>query len=458
MEITQFTMEEVRCFSERQTLEIRPLTFLVGENSTGKTTALACFHVLANYLRGEGVNFNQLSHSIRNFPYSMGTFKDIVRNSRKKDKVFKLGFASKYLNEDIEWTVEFTARKGGAEPSISSTTIKFSDGVIVFEIGDDSEMIMHLVDFDKKRNQYKIVCGTEIFARFSLSELLDLLDGVRIRILKEDSSFLKGDSAGKSALIKYLAKQSNSVKSRYDPWDIWNFLSVFSTSPIRSRPERTYDPMREFDDPEGSDVPMFLMRLEAARDNEWKELETHLVEFGKSSGLFQNIKIKKLGRSLSDPFQLQFKVRGPTSNITDVGYGVSQILPVLVQILNPSISQKVRGIPKQSTFSLLQQPEVHLHPKAQAEFSSLLAKSADKGKRAFIVETHSDYMLDRARIEIRKGTIRPEDVSLIYFEPKRNTVKVHNIGFDKEGNMIGVPPHYRDFFLKESKRLMGFED
>ena len=52
MSITQFTMEEVRCFSERQTLEIRPLTFLVGENSTGKTTALACFHVLADYLKG----------------------------------------------------------------------------------------------------------------------------------------------------------------------------------------------------------------------------------------------------------------------------------------------------------------------------------------------------------------------------------------------------------------------
>ena len=79
MSITQFTMEEVRCFSERQTLEIRPLTFLVGENSTGKTTALSCFHVLANYLSGGEVDFNQS-------PYLMGTFKDILRNSKKKNK------------------------------------------------------------------------------------------------------------------------------------------------------------------------------------------------------------------------------------------------------------------------------------------------------------------------------------------------------------------------------------
>ncbi len=99
-----------------------------------------------------------------------------------------------------------------------------------------------------------------------------------------------------------------------------------------------------------------------------------------------------------------------------------------------------------------------MHPRAQAEFSSLLAKLANQGNQSFIVETHSDYMIDRARIEIRKGNIKPEDVSLIYFEPKGNIVNVHNIGFDEMANMTDVPPHYRNFFLKESKRLMGFED
>ena len=95
---------------------------------------------------------------------------------------------------------------------------------------------------------------------------------------------------------------------------------------------------------------------------------------------------------------------------------------------------------------------------AQAEFSSLLAELANRNNQSFIVETHSDYMIDRARIEIRKGNIKPDDVSLIYFEPKGNIVKVHNIGFDKMANLIGAPTNYRDFFLKESKRLMGFKN
>jgi len=241
------------------------------------------------------------------------------------------------------------------------------------------------------------------------------------------------------------------------PWDIFRDMSVFSTSPVRSRPKRTYDPTREFDDPEGSDVPMHLMRIEATQKQNWEALRTQLVEFGRDSGLFESIDIKNFGRSLGAPFQLQVKVRGPKANITDVGYGVSQILPILVQILNPSVSKNDQHTTR-SFFSLLQQPEIHLHPRAQAEFSSLLIELANKGDQSFIVETHSDYMLDRARIEIRNGNIRPEDVSLIYFEPKGRVVKVHNISFDKMANMVGVPSHYGKFFLKETNRLMGFED
>ena len=428
MNITQFTMEEVRCFGERQTLEIRPLTFLVGENSTGKTTALACFQVLANYLRNRVVDFNAA-------PYAMGIFKDLVRNSRRKEKAFKLGFTYKHNNQDVKWTIEFSQKKGGFEPVVSAIKVKFSDGSIVFKIEDELELEAHLTAFDAKQNHYRVSCGNDIFTTLFLDMSLD---------------FLRAEPDGKTALAKYLKARGPGVSSGYQPWDIWDSVSVFSTSPIRSRPKRTYDPTREFDDPEGSDVPMYLMRIEASDKKNWEALKKQLVDFGRNSGLFENIDVKNLGRSLGAPFQLKVKVRGPNANIADVGYGVSQILPILVNILGSN--------PHEMNFSLLQQPEVHLHPRAQAELSSLLAQLANEGNRSFIVETHSDYMLDRARIEIIRGNIRPEDVSLIYFEPKGRIVKVHNISFDKMANMAGVPPHYGDFFLKESKRLLGFKD
>ena len=428
MSITQFSIEEVRCFAERQNLEIRPLTFLVGENSTGKTTALACFQVLVDYLNLEnrGIDFNR-------DPYAMGIFKDIVRNSRKKNKVFKLGFLFTHGKEDVEWTVEFVEKKGEFEPSITSVAAKFTDGKVVVKADDETEADMILTSFDEAQNHYHLTFGSDWVNKMSPFYFLHFRSGV--------------ESKGGEPLTNYLQKKRNVLS-----WPVPT--SVFSTSPIRSRPQRTYDPTRIFDDPEGSDVPMYLMQLQATQPEKWKTLQEELVEFGKRSGVFQNIEIKNLG-SPGGPFQLKVNVRGPNSNLIDVGYGASQILPILVQILDPPSSREHET---KMPFFLLQQPEVHLHPRAQAELSSLMATFAGQHQRTFIVETHSDYMIDRARIEIRKGTIRPEDVSLIYLEPKGRTVKVHNISFDEMANMIGVPKHYGEYFLTETNRLMGFED
>ncbi len=429
MNITQFTMEEVRCFAERQQFDIRPLTFLVGENSTGKTTALACFQVLANYLKDGEVDFNSE-------PYSMGIFKDIVRNSRKKDKSFKLGFTFTGDQEDVEYTVECVEKKNGLEPAIESVTIKFTDGEIVFKTKDTNDLpFIEISNYEDKLNKYHIDIT-------NFPHILDLNSfySIAYGVIGLGIRSRYGD-VGKNALQNYLKRKCDNIGSIQIP--------VFSTSPVRSRPKRTYDPTREFNDPEGSDVPMRLMRIASTKKDEWEVLKQQLVEFGKASGLFENIEIQNLGGSLGAPFQLKVKVRGPNSNIIDVGYGVSQILPILVHILGPPQWRK--------TFFLLQQPEVHLHPTAQAQLSSLLASSAN-GDQSFIVETHSDYMIDRARIEIRKGTISPEDVSLIYLEPKGRVVNVHNISFDKMGNMVGAPTHYREFFLKETDRLLGFED
>ena len=437
MNITQFTMEEVRCFAERQTLEIRPLTFLVGENSTGKTTALGCFHVLANYLRNGDLDFNS-------DPYTLGTFKDIVRNSNIKEKNFKLGFTGRNNNEDVQVTVEFVEKKGSIEPTVSSLRIKFVDGEINLEAEEQKDIAVRLVSYDVHQNIYNLICGS------------DALSSPYFRLL---SLAFKGKSDGETALNEYMHKKGQHIGiCDYQPWDTFCGFSVNSSSPIRSRPKRTYDPAREFNDPEGSDVPMMLMRLAVTRKKEWEKLKQQLIEFGISSGLFQDIKIKNFSGSLGGPFQLQFKVKGPTKNIVDVGYGISQILPLLVQVLYPSLAQYSESKPIPPSYSLLQQPEVHLHPRAQAEFTTLLTRLTKQGNQSFIIETHSDYMIDRARIEIRKGNIKPEDVSLVYFEPKRNIVNVHNIGFDEMGNLDGAPSHYRDFFLKESKRLMGFED
>ena len=100
-----------------------------------------------------------------------------------------------------------------------------------------------------------------------------------------------------------------------------------------------------------------------------RQMKSDLEEFGRKSGLFDEIFIKRLGRHEFEPFQMEVRKwgrrpkrrKGAKRNLIDVGYGVSQVLPLLVELLDPN----------GSSLLLLQQPEVHLHPSAQAALGSL---------------------------------------------------------------------------------------
>ena len=441
MNITQITIEEVRCFAAPQQFNIRPLTFLVGENSTGKTTTLACFQVLADFLSTGEVDFNL-------DPYSMGVFEEIVRRSKRTEKSFTIGFSFSDAGGNYELIADFVESEGGVEPFLSSAKLKFDDGGVVFEYRDSSRRKRKPVQYYGQGSKFRICLDSDEAIYFRLFLLLATLT----------ARGTEGQSEVKSALVEYIERKSKQHRGLSILGSVTKEPTVLSSSPVRSRPKRTYDPIRESMDPEGGDAPMTMMLLESTIPDEWHYLKQQLDRFGRNSGLYQSIEVKNLGGSKGAPFQLAVKVRGPSVNIADVGYGVSQILPILVKVLDfAGFRSRSSGRPM-PTYFLLQQPEVHLHPRAQAELSSLFAQLASHGNQSFIVETHSDYMIDRARIEIMKGNICNDDVSLIYLEPKRNIVKVHNIGFDKMGNLVNVPQHYRDFFLLESSRLMGFED
>ena len=225
----------------------------------------------------------------------------------------------------------------------------------------------------------------------------------------------------------------------------------YASAPVRSRPRRTYDPARLSPDSEGEYVPMYLAGLYYRDRRNWTRLKDTLESAGQAAGLFDEISIKPLGRRDSDPFQVQVRkysgrLKGPKRNLIDAGYGVSQVLPLLTEMLRPDAPPMF----------LLQQPEVHLHPSAQAALGSLFCQVAAPD-RQLIVEMHSDHLLDRVRMDVRDGktTLKPEDVSILYFERGNLDVQIHSIGLDRLGNVLGAPPSYGSFFMEETRRSLG---
>ena len=216
-------------------------------------------------------------------------------------------------------------------------------------------------------------------------------------------------------------------------------------APVRSRPLRTYEPSSISLDSEGRYVPSYLADLVYRDDMVWPVVKERLESFGVRSGLFDKFEVVRHGSDLSSSFQLRIgKCDGNREvlfrNLVDVGYGISQALPVIVELLRPNGAAQL----------LLQQPEVHLHPSAQAELGSLFCEIAAQG-RQLIVETHSDHLIDRVRMDVRDGKsdLKPEDVRILYFERDGLDVKIHEIWYDDMGNLQNVPDGYRRFFMEE---------
>lgn len=222
-------------------------------------------------------------------------------------------------------------------------------------------------------------------------------------------------------------------------------VQTIAVAPVRTKPRRTYDPVGDEFRPEGDHIPMILARaLSAATPSKRDPLKEALAKFGDSSGLFTEVKVKALGKSPSDPFQILVAVAGRPFNLSDIGYGVSQSLPVVIESTLGGASRLL----------LLQQPEVHLHPRAQAALGSFFTRLVVNQQKHFVIETHSDYLIDRVRQEIAKGVIAPDQVALVFFERKHGESRAFPLSLDKHGNISDAPPSYRDFFLSEEEGLL----
>jgi predicted ATPase len=197
--------------------------------------------------------------------------------------------------------------------------------------------------------------------------------------------------------------------------------------------------------PEGDHIPLTLAHLPIEATNSKAQRVWNAVkQFGADSGLFSELNVKLLGPRPSDPFQIRVRTVGPRVNLADVGYGVSQSLPILMESV---LAARGRTL-------LIQQPEVHLHPRAQAALGTLFTRLAHEDGKNFIIETHSDYLVDRIRMEVSAGKIPHDNVQILFFERSGIDSKIHVLGIDPLGNITNAPPTFRSFFLKEELKLL----
>ena len=452
--IDSITIENFRCFGRQQEARLAPLTLLVGENSTGKTSFLAMIRALWDVAYGQRVP------DFKEEPYDLGSFDEIAHYQTDRGvpaNSFTAGFnVSSRVDDEGEdlgpQHFETTFRKRGTRP-VPTRRLQSCRSVSVEEVYENDD-VDHVIFTTSRGSWLQETKEKRRFIRFG--GRLDIEDNL-LPMFFHLHSYLAHDTSHNDGLTS-IADAPNFTEEdldevarvlRHYDWAPWE--RPFASAPVRSKPRRTYDPSRPTPDPEGDYVPMYLANLHSQDTPVWNDLRERLQRFGKDSGLFDEILIKQLGDNDGGPFQIQIKKHsneseGQQRNLIDVGYGVSQILPLITELLTRDTHK----------IFLLQQPEVHLHPSAQAALGSLFCQVASPD-RQLVVETHSDYVLDRIRMDIRdrSSLLTPEDVSILFFERRASDVTIHSLRFDNDGGVVNEPNGYGQFFLDEVRRSIG---
>ena len=452
------TLKGFRCFREEQTARLAPLTLLVGENSTGKTSFMAMIRALWDTAHGFQIP------DFKETPYDLGSFDEIAHHRDRREgptNSFEAGFDFVPTGEEVKtrrgaYRFEATFERMGTVPVPARRRLERGNYWVEerllenrnwqVRVGTSKGVWQYQERSDRKNTPLDLNTLTirPLYLSFSLARY----------------SVDKGSSKPVFSALEDSPPITNRELSVLDRFVLDSTIGVpfyeeaqrpFASAPVRSKPSRTYDPARPAPDPEGAYVPMYLASVYFRNRSAWNDLKDRLEDFGRASGLFDEISVKPLGRRDAEPFQVQVrkfggKLKGPRRNLIDVGYGVSQALPMITELLR-------REAP---SMFLLQQPEVHLHPSAQAALGSLFCEIASPERR-LVVETHSDHLLDRVRMDVRdaRTRLKPEDVSILFFERNGLDVDIHELKLDEHGNVGGQPEGYRRFFMEETRRSLG---
>jgi len=140
------------------------------------------------------------------------------------------------------------------------------------------------------------------------------------------------------------------------------------------------------------------------------------------------------------------KELGVENIATNVGFGISYALPILVTCL----------LAKDKETIIIENPEAHLHAKAQSNMGYFLGVMAAAGLR-IVVETHSEHIINGIRRKVVcSDDILPEAVTIYFFEAKENKVQQTEIGIDKEGNLSKFPVDFFDQQRQDSKTIFEY--
>lgn len=414
--ITDIHLDGFKAFKSLD-LEIRPITVLLGPNNTGKSSIISSIRLLAQTLQAADPSITLLLDGAFG---DFGTFRDIVFGN-KSSSSFQIGLSGtssgrpfEELGEERVWHMTATFGYRSRRKQLVLSEIEISDEighVLTGTYVPDSDR--HVVTRLNGKEVPKTYRGRTA-AGFGLNHFLPYLAMYRDPNVYRRMAALVGTDE-----IDAVDLRADWV--RHGVSQALN--SVEYLGGMRVPPERTYHQTGQGTAHIGATGENWtgMLVLDSSRSGRGsKRLQAQIGAWLRRAGLASEIKLNWLSDRHYE-IQIRHPITREVENLADVGQGNSQAIPVLLGGL------RLRG----GSLYMVEEPEIHLHPQAQAELADFFVSLRKAGVNS-IIETHSEYLVIGLQQQVAAGKINPNDVAFYYTSAARRQKRAKLLTLDRD--------------------------
>lgn len=436
MILKSIRLKNFRCFNDTDTVELKPITILVGANSSGKSSLLKFFPLLKQ-------SCNKKFNGVFNWRSNDVDFKDFKNtitdgdNSKKIEVYLSFTDPIKKDTLDLDFSVGYNSSENIKELNIIKTRPSGTKYVLTTNHNNFADV----ENCNLSSNEGYKDTDFEISEKNDTDFIPELrLKGRDLRKLCKDENNQTTSDALNNMMS--LFNEANSELS---------FLakSIVYIKPLRLVIDREYvindSAYSEELLPDGSNLPYYLDKLISKKEEKFVELNKWLkTNF--------NIEIRVVKNGMIEINIIDKD--GKEHNLVDLGFGYSQILSVVITIWhsfnNSESFSSFSDNRVQNKIVAIEQPEVHLHSKLQSRFAAMICKTVNYCKQNnipinFIIETHSGAILNKIGDMVLKDTVSDDDINLLIFNKNNNGIsKIQTTKYNEEGYIEEWPIDFFD--------------
>lgn len=449
--IRKLRIENFKGWEDTSTIHLSPITIFLGTNSSGKSSI---GHLLMALKQTIQQSDRKAVFYAGNSPVAMGTFHDLIYH-RDIDKQIKFS----YLWE-LEKRLIIKDAQNKHEYTINNIEFSASIGA--------NKNLNNLIEVEKfnydLRNEKQVEIAISMEKKDNQQQKLGYKVGSTGYTLKRNS----GRAWDVGAPIKFYGFPDEVVAYYQNANFVQDinleherlFNSIYYLGPLREKAERLYPWKGTRPESVGISGQFTIDAILAASERRinmgyrrpTKLFAEVIAQKLHEMGLIDDFEVKPISKDRQE-YLVRICTKGSKDwvDLPDVGFGISQVLPILVQLFYAPVGSII----------IMEQPEIHLHPSAQSALADVMisavkARENEKDRKIqLIIETHSEHLLRRLQRRIAEEAITEKDISAYFADNSSLPSKLELLQIDMFGNIVNWP---KDFFGDEMGEISAHTD